>query len=84
MGRFWYAYNGIGDPLLASSYNAATVRPGCANGPNVCAIYAVGAATPATPLSTNIKNYIANIQLTLIASPDSSLALKKYVYGKTI
>jgi len=82
MARFWYAYNGIGDPLLISSYNLSSVKPACVNGGNICAIYTPsGAGTPAS-LSSNIRTYIADLQLTLIARPDSSLAIKKYVYGK--
>lgn len=59
MARFWYSYNGYSDPLLSSSYNIASNTPICQDGCKVCAIYAVGAATPTAPLSNNIRNYIA-------------------------
>ena len=32
MARFWYAYNGVGDPLLATSYNQAFTKPTCESG----------------------------------------------------
>ena len=82
MARFWYGYNGVGDPLLPTSYYQAFVKPTCINGATVCAIYSPGASNPTSPLSTRLRNYIANIQLALIPQPDSNLGFKKYVYGK--
>ena len=83
MARFWYAYNLVGDPFLASSYNPTILKPTCTNGPTVCAIYSTGIfLNPTSPLSRNLRIYIANIQLALIAQPDSSLNIKKYVYGR--
>ncbi|AMP97809.1 hypothetical protein AY601_0868 [Pedobacter cryoconitis] len=84
MARFWYAYNGFGDPLLPSSYNLASIRPACTNGANICAIYSPGSGNPSLPLSNNLRTYIANVQLTLLGAPDSSLGVKKYVYGKNL
>jgi len=81
MARRWYAYNGIGDPLVPINYNPASFPPSCINGSTVCAIYVPGGTSP-TNLSTNIRTYIADLQLTLLARPDSNPALKKYVYGK--
>ena len=83
MARCWYSYNGIGDPLLCTSYFLSFVTPPtCVNGPVVCAIYARGCgSTPTCPLSYRIRMYIANLQLALIAQPDTSPAIKKYVYG---
>ncbi|WP_367868001.1 hypothetical protein [Pedobacter sp. WC2423] len=83
MARFWYSYNGIGDPILPTSYNQALVKPTCITGPVVCAIYSPGAFNPTSPLSSRLRTYIANIQLALIPQPDSNLASKKYVYGRT-
>ena len=90
MARFWYAYNGIGDPYLPSSYNIILSRPPqpppkptCVNGTRVCAIYTpLGGINPTTPLSSNIRLYIANFFLTTVAQPDSSSGTKKYVYGR--
>ena len=83
MARCWYAYNGIGDPLLCSSYNLASHIPACLNGCNVCAIYAPRCGPqPSCPLSNNMRNYIANLQITCVAQPDSTPGIKKYVYGK--
>ena len=82
MARNWYSYNGIGDPLLNTSYIQAFVKPSCINGSTVCAIYAPGLSTPTAPLSTRLRNYIANVLLAFIPQPDSNLAFKKYVYAK--
>ncbi|WP_367867192.1 hypothetical protein [Pedobacter sp. WC2423] len=82
MARFWYAYNGYGDPILATSYNMAFNKPTCESGFIVCAIYSPGASNPTSPISARLRNYIANIQLAAIPQPDSSLNIKKYVYGR--
>lgn len=83
MSRYWYAYNGIGDPLSPASYNISTLIPNCINGFYLCAIYVKAVAPFINPpyISNNIRTYIANLQLTLIAQPYTSGA-KKYVYGK--
>ena len=82
MARFWYSYNGVGDPLLPSSYNRAFSNPTCMNGPIVCVIYSPGIFMPTGPLSYRLITYIANIQLALIPQPDSDFPFKKYVYGR--
>ncbi|MBB5646278.1 hypothetical protein [Pedobacter cryoconitis] len=82
MARSWYSYNGVGDPILISSYNLATLKPACINGTRICAIYAYNGGPSPTVLSTNLRLYIANVQLSTVAQPDSSSATKKYVYGK--
>ncbi|AMP99906.1 hypothetical protein AY601_3033 [Pedobacter cryoconitis] len=85
MARNWYTYNGTGEELLCSSYTLASIRPSCFNGHNICAIYAVGGVYPTCPLSANIRNYIATVLITFLASPDNSnLAVKKYAYGRNI
>ena len=82
MARSWYAYNGVGDPLQIASYILTTVRPTCLNGSRICAIYTpAGGPTPSI-LSTNIRNYIANVFGILIAQPDANPGIKKYAYGK--
>lgn len=85
MPRSWYGYNGIGDPILASSYGLATIRAACINGCKICAIYVPGGGgTPTAPLSTNMRNYIFNFLVTGgLAQPDSGANIKKYVYGRT-
>lgn len=81
MARYWYTYNGVGDPLLCSSYNLSILKPSCINGCTVCAIYATGAASPTCPLSYNMRTYIASLQnYTCIAQP--FLNGKIYVYGR--
>lgn len=82
MARSWYAYNGVGDPLLPASYNIAYIKPNCVNGGGICAIYANGVGLNPISLSTNMRNYIAQVQLSLVARPDFSTGVKKYVYGK--
>jgi hypothetical protein len=81
MARSWYAYNGIGDPLLPASYNLTLGKPFCINGINVCVIYAPGGFSP-SPLSFNMKNYISNGQLQLLPQPSFPAGVKKYVYMK--
>ncbi|MBB5620648.1 hypothetical protein HDE69_001697 [Pedobacter cryoconitis] len=82
MARAWYAYNGVGDPLVLGSYLLATVKPGCINGSRICAIYELNGGTTPQILSQNIRSYIANTQVLLVAQPDSNPGIKKYVYGK--
>lgn len=83
MARYWYSYNGIGDPTLCTSYNQSVIKPACTIGAVVCAIYAPGGSNPTCPLSYRMRTYIANLQLALIPQPDTSPAIKKYVYGRT-
>lgn len=85
MARCWYAYNGFGDPFLASSYFLMSTKPGCINGCTVCAIYTPACdINPSSPLSQNMLTYIANLLATCIAQPQDSNRFKKYVYGKDI
>lgn len=85
MRRCWYAYDGIGDPFLASSYIIITVKPGCINGCTVCAIYVPACdVNPSSPLSQNMMVYIANLLATCIAQPSLPPGAKKYVYGKDV
>ena len=83
MARYWYSYNGIGDPALCTSYIQSGVKPSCINGAVVCTIYAPGGTNPSCPLSYRLSNYIANLQLALIPQPSSPSEAKKYVYGRT-
>jgi len=82
MPRCWYAYNGVGDPLLISSYSLVGIKPGCINGSRVCAIYTPNCGPTPALLSANIRNYIADLLITLVAQPNGGLGVKKYVYGK--
>ena len=82
MARSWYVYNGIGDPLLISSYYLLGIKPNCINGSRVCAIYAYNGGPNPTVLSARLRTYIANIQLSPVAQPDSTPGLRKYVYGR--
>ncbi|AMP97807.1 hypothetical protein AY601_0866 [Pedobacter cryoconitis] len=82
MARFWYAYNGIGDPFLSGSYNLLPFKPVCINGCTICAIYSPGSSVPSSPLSTNLRTYIVTVMANQVAQPDSSANIKKYVYGK--
>lgn len=82
MARSWYAYNGVGDPLLIASYILTTVKPACINGRRICAIYTPNGGPIPSVISTNIRNYIGIILVTLVAQPDANPGIKKYVYGK--
>ncbi|RAJ35445.1 hypothetical protein [Pedobacter cryoconitis] len=82
MARSWYAYNGVGDPVTLSSYNFAFSKPACISGGRLCAIYATGTGVNPSVISANLRGYIADVQLTLVARPDGSAAIKKYAYGK--
>ncbi|MBB5646283.1 soluble lytic murein transglycosylase-like protein [Pedobacter cryoconitis] len=83
MARAWYSYNGVGDPLTLSSYNLSPIKPACINGTRICAIYAYNGGPSPVVLSTNLRLYIATLQATSVAQPDSSISNKKYVYGKS-
>ena len=82
MARCWYAYNGIGDPLLIASYTLITIgKPVCISGSFVCAIYAPACGPNPSVLSTRIKSYIGFLLSTLVPQPGDE-GVKKYVYGK--
>lgn len=64
MAKYWYAYNGTGDPFIASNYQILNPpsTPHCVTGTTICAIYATGSGdnlTPNAPFSSNIQQYIA-------------------------
>jgi len=83
MARSWYAYIGVGDPTLASSYSLAAGVPGCFNGCTICAIYSpAGGTTPTGPLSPNMRRYIAAALITCLSQPQDSGRFKLYVYVK--
>ncbi|MBB6501665.1 hypothetical protein [Pedobacter cryoconitis] len=83
MANFWYAYNGVGDPTLSSSYSKITGAPGCLNGPTVCAIYVQGGTFPVSPLPANILQYIADGQAKSVAQPQLPVGSKFFVYLKS-
>lgn len=83
MARFWYAYNGVGNPFEASNYERAEslIHPSCRTGTIVCAIYATGSISglsPDEPFSSNLREYIT-LALTSqgVPIPDSG---KRYIY----
>ena len=82
MARFWYAYNGMGDPLLPSSYNLSPVTPTCVNGCKVCAIFAPGTSSPFAPLSARIRSYIMAGLVTSMQQPPPTEDLVRYVLMK--
>ena len=79
MARQWYAYNGIGDPLLSSSYNIAPTTPLCVNGWKICAILSPGTSTPAA-LSVNLRAYIASGQVTGLQQPPPAVDMVRYLF----
>ena len=94
MAKHWYAYVGPQPPSQAqfnavSNYSYVTLYSpsstgACIDGPRLCTIYADGpaalAAQPNSPLSPNIRSYIANGLLTSAKFPQAPL--KPYVYLK--
>ncbi|SHG10582.1 hypothetical protein [Pedobacter caeni] len=69
----WYAYNGVGDPFIPSSYVKTTTNPTCLGGSSVCAIDLVDSTTiPTTAFNQNRLDYIANGLATLTAQPAGS------------
>ncbi|AMP97806.1 hypothetical protein AY601_0865 [Pedobacter cryoconitis] len=83
MARFWYIHDGIGNPLLSSSYNLLSIKPFCSTGCRICAIYAPGSGNPSSPLSNNIRTYIVNFSMgSALPQPFEPLGSKYYIYGK--
>jgi len=83
MAKYWYAYNGTGDPFEATSYKKLhpPVKPSCTSGAEICAIAAEGypnTLTPNNPLSTSLRQYIAQA-LTDKNTPQPQMG-KIYVY----
>lgn len=72
MARYWFSYNGYGDPLLPSSYGLTSqeLPPVCSYGCKICAIYTPGAGIPSTPLSQNIRMYIATALARQVEQPE--------------
>ena len=86
MARCWYAYVGgtAGDPTQSRNFIKLTGKPGCFNGPFVCAIYAEGCGTtPFAPLSSNLQTYIANALSGLVAEPQLPVGSEIFVYMKS-
>ncbi|RAJ35447.1 hypothetical protein LY11_00690 [Pedobacter cryoconitis] len=85
MARSWYAYNGIGDPIVSASYNLMLDKPNanCVNGCAICAIFATGTGITPTVLSNNIRTYINNLLANQVSQPNGVITIKRYVYGKT-
>jgi hypothetical protein len=88
MAKAWYAYNCnnncAADPFSALSYRLIVTEPGCLDGPDICAILANGGGTvPISPLSYNIKRYIAQGLTTHLAQPQTPTFSKLYVYLKS-
>ena len=77
----WYAYTGIGDPTLSTSYRLSSTKPTCVStGLDICAIYLN--QTDAIPAAFDgVSTYIANALLTLTAQPTGA-GVKRFVYVK--
>lgn len=84
MPRAWYAYNGVSDPYLFTSYSLSNGTPGCIDGNDPCAIFVYnGGSIPEGSFSANIRIYIADLMVTSLAQPQLPSNTKKYVYGIT-
>jgi len=64
----WYVYI-YGNPLSPESYQLVSVRPTCANGRNICAIYADGYEDQPFEFTNKLKMHIANAIATGSAQP---------------
>lgn len=61
MANCWYLYNGVGNPLAATSYSLAAFVPDCLDGCCLCAIFAPNCnAVPASPFSAALVAAINN------------------------
>ena len=77
----WYAYTGVGDPTLSTSYRLSSIKPACTGvGPSICAIYLN--QTDSIPSTFDgLSTYIANALLSLTAQP-TGVGNKRFVYVK--
>lgn len=85
MARYWYSYNGVGNPFGTSSYQRANIpfSPPCTVGSEICVVNAAGAPgslNPNSPFSPNIINYIA---IALTSSTPKPSGGKAYVYKRS-
>jgi len=76
----WFAFNGLGDPLLPGSYNKVEVTPNCVvGGCTVCAIYLDDNNDVPAVIPGSIKRYIVNAQVALVSQPSNAI---RFVYVK--
>jgi hypothetical protein len=80
--RCWYAYIS-GNPLLASSYSKATMKPECFTGCCICAIYVPACGTVPMALSGNMRQYVTNALITCRSQPPVPPSCKYFVYMKS-
>lgn len=76
----WYAYNGIGDPMLPGSYYRTNATLNCfTGGCRICAIYLDDTASIPSSIGA-VLNYIANSHVTLVSQPSDGFM--RFVYVK--
>jgi hypothetical protein len=76
----WYAYVGVGDPTLSTSYRLSNTKPTCTGvGVDICAIYLNDTNTVPGAFD-GISTYIANALITLSSQPPGGA--KRFVYVK--
>jgi len=81
MARAWFAYNGLGSPILPEYYLLMSDKPACRNGFVICAIYARDSAGEVpSVISTNLRRYIADGLSNGVPEPRLPRSAKKYVY----
>ncbi|WP_342328702.1 hypothetical protein [Pedobacter sp. FW305-3-2-15-E-R2A2] len=74
----WYAYTGVGDPTLSTSYRLSSVKPSCNLGVQICTIYLN--QTDAIPSAFDgVTTYIANALATQTSQPTGA-GVKRFVY----
>jgi hypothetical protein len=85
MGRYWYAYDTIGNPFALKSYRRQASIPGCLNGPVICSISVRSDGGEYPPeISVNVRQYIADALANNVAEPVTPPGSKFYVYSKNL
>jgi hypothetical protein len=78
----WYAYIGVGDPTLSTSYRIVSVKVACTpSGVVICAIYLPGNDVYPDGFDQRTLLYIANTLATQIAQPTGP-GVMRFVYLK--
>lgn len=78
----WYAYTGVGDPLISINYRLVTVNPTCpVPGEQICAVYLDQKGKIPESLE-GVENYIANALVTYASQPNE-IGQKRFVYVKS-
>lgn len=81
--RNWYAYDGIGNPFMHTSYYRITVKPTVVRGEKLGAILGINDCHCPSLLSENLRQYIADALFSGQAQPNAAGPDNRYfVYMK--